>query len=502
VTDAQTAIITEVNANETKIDLVKAKTDLLTFTSGNVDANIKAISDDTVASDNLEAMFDGTGYINDNAPSYQAQVSNITVTGSAVNAFQETMTTTTGTVISGTPNNTLARDGAYYEVDSDAGTMQIDADFDIGPNGVPTGITIFGRLKSANDTLQVQVYDWVDLAYKNMRNWTGQAGSTDSQVELAIATTMVGTGVDVGTVRVRLFGTGLTSATMYLDQIYVLHTLVFRSAGYQTGAVWVDTGSANTGAVLHVDGVVDNAVNTYANALVVADAGGFNRYAFSPSDVITITRSHASDSFYGNNFTVNFNGQIPPTYIENCLVFGTASNNAGTAHIIKEGTLGLAGLPVTFLDHVIILGSSVTEVALSPVVASSLKIQLADCSGNSIASMSQSIFDFTATAGTNHELSSARWSGPATMKNMTAGDVVYWHGDGSLTIDATCTGGTIRVTGTLNIIDNASGAVTLVENARLTKTDIAVSVRTEMDANSVKLNNADTKTNVKPAISI
>ena len=116
--------------------------------------------------------------------------------------------------------------------------------------------------------------------------------------------------------------------------------------------------------------------------------------------------------------------------------------------------------------------------------------------------MSQSIFDFTATAGTNHELSSARWSGPATMKNMTAGDVVYWHGDGSLTIDATCTGGTIRVTGTLNIIDNASGAVTLVENARLTKTDIAVSVRTEMDANSVKLNNADTKTNVKPAISI
>ena len=50
-------------AVDTEIAAIKAKTDSLTFTlAGKVDANTLALSGDTVAADNAEAFFDGTGY--------------------------------------------------------------------------------------------------------------------------------------------------------------------------------------------------------------------------------------------------------------------------------------------------------------------------------------------------------------------------------------------------------------------------------------------------------
>ena len=45
VTAAQTALTTEINQNETKIDGIKAKTDVLTFTGSNVHANAQVVSD-------------------------------------------------------------------------------------------------------------------------------------------------------------------------------------------------------------------------------------------------------------------------------------------------------------------------------------------------------------------------------------------------------------------------------------------------------------------------
>jgi uncharacterized protein Yka (UPF0111/DUF47 family) len=47
VTAAQTAIVAEIDANEVKIDGVKAKTDQFTFTLGNVNANSQVVSDKT-----------------------------------------------------------------------------------------------------------------------------------------------------------------------------------------------------------------------------------------------------------------------------------------------------------------------------------------------------------------------------------------------------------------------------------------------------------------------
>lgn len=58
--------------------------------TGRMDSNIAAISDDSVAADNLEATYDGTGYSNDVAPATQAAVGNIgSASGGAIN-FQTT----------------------------------------------------------------------------------------------------------------------------------------------------------------------------------------------------------------------------------------------------------------------------------------------------------------------------------------------------------------------------------------------------------------------------
>jgi hypothetical protein len=51
-TSDKAEIITEVNANETKIDAIKAKTDGLTFSiAGEVDANVKCVNDIDVVGD-------------------------------------------------------------------------------------------------------------------------------------------------------------------------------------------------------------------------------------------------------------------------------------------------------------------------------------------------------------------------------------------------------------------------------------------------------------------
>lgn len=59
LTTVDDLIDTEVAAIKTVVDAVKAKTDLLTFTvAGLLDANTKAVSDDTTAADILEALMD------------------------------------------------------------------------------------------------------------------------------------------------------------------------------------------------------------------------------------------------------------------------------------------------------------------------------------------------------------------------------------------------------------------------------------------------------------
>jgi hypothetical protein len=444
-------------------------------TSGVASADVTQISGDSVAADNLELQYDGTGLDGDSFPARQSQVSDIAVTGAAINATYDSWTGTTGGVVSGTPDSTVARDGVYYQINDAAGIIDQEVEFDIGSDGVPTGVTFFGYLNGGNDNIQIQAYDWNTLQFRTLGTVNGNNGSSAFELNFALFTSMVGSGADEGRVIVKFYNATLTNANLYIDQLYCSYAVVNRSVGYSQGAIWVDTLGSNTGAVPFIDGTADNKVNSYANAKTIAAAVDLNKYEFSPLNSITIDQSHAADAFFGSNYALNLNNQAPPTLVQGAEVTGIANGTA--SHYIRESRVGTIATPLTANSGLVCELCGIVNVQLKDQAGAALDVEFLDCHGNTQGSMFPGgTVDFGTTAGTNHEVAFQRWGGPVTLKNMKDGDTVYFHGNGTAILDATCTGGSFRVAGMINLVDNSGGAVSILEDGRITKSGVAAEV--------------------------
>jgi hypothetical protein len=437
--------------------------------------DVGAISGDATAADNLELQYDGTGLDGDSFPARQSQVSDIAVTGAAINSTYDTWTGISGGVVSGTPDSTVARDGVYYQINDAAGIIDQEVEFDIGSDGVPTGVTFYGYLNGGNDAIQLQAYDWNTLQFRTLGTINGNNGSSPFELNFALFTSMVGSGADEGRVIVKFYNATLTNANLYLDQVYCSYAVVNRSVGYSQGAIWVDTLGSNTGAVPFIDGTADNKVNSYANAKTIALAVDLNKYEFSPLNSVTIDQSHAADAFFGSNYALNLNNQPPPTLIQGAEVVGVA--NGTTSHYIRESRVGTVGTAMTANSGLVCELCGIVNVKLKDQAGAALDVEFLDCHGNTQGSMFPGgSVDFGTTAGTNHEVAFQRWGGPVTLKNLKAGDTVYFHGNGTAILDASCTGGSFRVAGMINLVDNSGGAVSILEDGRITRSGIADSV--------------------------
>jgi len=93
--------------------------------------------------------------------------------------------------------------------------------------------------------------------------------------------------------------------------------------------------------------------------------------------------------------------------------------------------------------------------------------------------------DFGTTAGTNHEVAFQRWGGPVTIKNLKSGDTVFAHGNGTFILDSSCTGGSFRVAGMINLMRNDNGAVSVLEDGRITRSGVAAQVWDSLKADHI-----------------
>lgn len=217
-------------------------------------SDIVSISGDATAADNLEAQFDGTGLIGSNYPAYQAQVRDIAVTGSALNATAESFTKTYGTE-TGTYANTQLANATYHQIAAEnAGGTPYNIDgfyqFDVGVDGVPVEVTILGRLVEGSapyggDTVDTYAWDWVGSAWDHISpatgDFIGSSSPTDVVKVMSLLSKHVGTGGNDGKVRIRLAGTALESGTiLYIDQILVKYANPMTVAAISTG-VWAAT---------------------------------------------------------------------------------------------------------------------------------------------------------------------------------------------------------------------------------------------------------------------
>lgn len=283
--------------------------DSLILGTDDLDVNVLKISDGATAADNLELQYDTTGLSGDTFPSTQAQVGNLATGSSAISTVAESDTVTTGTEV-----NTFAvtdvLDGVHHEISDVAGVMELYYQFDVGGNGVASIVEMTGRLNGGNDSIGVYAYNWGGAAWDQIGTMVGSGSTTDGVSNFNLLTRHTGTGANLGKVRVRGYAaSGLTTATLYIDQAFVSYAVIAQSVGYANGAIWYDSNASNTNTEVYVDGTADNPVSTEAAVNTLIASTGLTRVEVAIDSTITFATSHTSEYWTGEHWTAALGGQ-------------------------------------------------------------------------------------------------------------------------------------------------------------------------------------------------
>lgn len=424
--------------------------------TGTVSADVVSISGDSVAADNLEAMFDGTGYTDETAPASRSQIGSLATGSAAISTVAESYTLTTGTQSSGTFADTETRDGTVHQHTDSAGAMDLYYQFDVGGSGVAVEVEFFGYLNGVNDSLSVQAYDWVGAAWDDIGTLNGQSGTDNVENVASVLLRHTGTGANLGKVRLRFYAaSGLTSATLNLDQVTVSYSVVTKSVGYDGGSIWIDTNASNTNTEAFVDGVADNPVSTIGAADTLAASIGLDQFKIVPGSSITFAASQQNQVFEGKQWTLALGGQdIGGTRISGASsgVSGTAT---GTNPFFYECSIGAATLPPCAMQTCG-LSSTLT-------VGSAGDFFLVDCFSQ-VAGASSPVLDMGAAVGATN-VSIRRYSGGLTINNLASGDVVSLDGVfGTVTLNGA--DAEVEIRGIAKaVVNNLTGSPTVNDNS-------------------------------------
>lgn len=424
--------------------------------TGTVSADVVSISGDAGAADNLESMYDGTGYTDENGPSSRAQVAAIANAGGGSLNFAATTDNTGGAIESvtfvgaqtGTFANTEAEDSSLHVIDDTGDAIDIVYEFDVGGGRTATDVVFKGYLNGNNDQINIQAYDFAGSDWETRRVLTGQTGTTNVVETVALLSKHTGTGADAGRVLVRFQTTGQSNPQLNVDELLVEAVNIGQSVGYSLGAVWLDTNASNTGTESFVDGVADNPVSTIAAALTIAGNVGIRRIRVAAGSSFTMAADFTNYEIMGDNYTIAFGGQtITGAKITGATVSGTY---VGTTAILTQCIINAITGPGITMRSCYFNDATMTANAAGDWL-------LNDCRSR-VAGSGSPNFDFgVGVANVNVSLRS--YSGGIEIENMgdTGTDRLSMEGDGALTLNANVDGGEIAVRGNIRITNNAGG---------------------------------------------
>jgi len=237
------------------------------------------------------------------------------------------------------------------------------------------------------------------------------------------------------------------------------------------GNIWYDDGAANTNTVIGIDGTQDNPVSSFAAVNTLVQATGFRNVNIINNSTLTIgaTFQNMIICGIGANITVNLNNQnIDNTEIHTAIVTGI---HGGTGLILlrRAFLLNITNLNC-FADDCWMTGNNTIQAGATLVFD---KCRSAVAGNNT----PQITFQSGATF-----LNFRHYSGGLQINSMEVGHVMSYETDGQFVIDASCTGGVVSLRGNMTITDNAGGAVTLTQDAALSRTQIDDELATQHGA--------------------
>ena len=425
--EAVTVTLTSPNGADTDVDVTAYLYDVNAV-------DVVAVSGDATAADNLELMYDGTGYTDDTAPASRSQIANIVTTGAATHKSASSATITTGSE-TGTYANTVGVDGSYHQIDRAGTEIDMYYEFNVGATGVPTNVSMTGRLydNTISDTIEVYAYDWGNTQWQQMSS-IASIKTSDEVYNFTLFTQHVGTGDDNGKVRIRFYNASLDAGTvLYVDQVFIGYATVGSTVGYAMGRIWVDTTSGVAGTTDHVNGVADNPVLTWADALTLAASLGIYLFNLANGSEITLTADSSYYSFAGAA-TIHLGGQvITNAHFEGMyLIDGISSGDDAEFHRCGIGTATIAH---SYFRDCNFKGTFTSVADDDYFIMNGM-----DTAGGAA---SQVIFVFKA----NVEVMFRDYNGGLEIQDMAATNNMIIDGAGRLVIDASCTAGSITLRG-------------------------------------------------------
>lgn len=245
--------------------------------------------------------------------------------------------------------------------------------------------------------------------------------------------------------------------------------------GYEGGAVWIDTVNGATGTTDFEFGTVEQPVKTIGEANTIAASLNLTRFHVDSGSSITLEADQKNQFFDGENWTLALGGQnIDGSFFSGASVSGIATNDTGE-QVFSHCTMGAVTLPAD--THVLECGISGTQT-----IGEAGDFAYDRCHSD-IAGTSTPSFDFGSGLAASN-VSFRNYSGGIEIKNMGAGAGSYQmslEGRGQLIINANCSAtSAVAIRGLFTVTDNASGAVTLSDDARYDVAQVNAEVDTAL----------------------
>lgn len=428
-----------------------------------------SISDDATAADNLEAMHDGTGYIDDTAPASRSQVDSIgAASGGAINyeaIGDNTLgalkgVTFVGTESSGTFADTDADDGVYHQITHTTNAIDIVYSYFVGANRTATEIVWLGYLTSSNDTITIQAYDFVAAGWDTRKIITGTNGTTNETDTIKLLAKHTGTsGADIGTAYIRFVNTGMTSPVLNTDELLLAAVNTSTSRGFLDNSVWVDTVNGISGTGEGV-GTASTPSDNITDARTIADANNLNTFkVISGSNLGALGQEFDGYQFIndGTGAIVALDGQsVNSTYFKRMRIQGN-DDGANTQRTFYDNCRLDGNTLGDYFATNCAFGGDIVFAQASNSYTEDYPRQVSTAAVVRDFALLTSV-DWIAN-GVNCDIEIKQLAATSTATIMGTG--------GNITINANCTGGTLTIYGNFTITDNASGAVGVVDGGRI-----------------------------------
>lgn len=235
------------------------------------------------------------------------------------------------------------------------------------------------------------------------------------------------------------------STTTYEITTAAVHSAT-QTPGYEDGAVWVDTINGTPGTLLGVNGTARMPVDNIADALTIAAAESLTTFHLEPSSSITLAAAFEDFEVVGEGWTIALGGQA----------IGGSRFNTGTISGIGTGTSrpifrDCRILSVTLPSCTVAGGAFQGTFTLTNESAAPYAF-----SNNS--STSGFVLDYD-SSGINNTVNLTGFNSLVTVDNMgqSGTDSLLITGNSVATLNASCIGGSLVMSGVSRLTDNSTG---------------------------------------------